>query len=165
MSRYRSGRQYKHQYGNLIVTTWSERGMYYVTVLDPSTGYEVTIETVENNPIGASRAAIMALERGQYREDRPDWNEAIDMLGEEARLAMLEIDEIVAEEDEAELSGGRQQIECNFECPGLPIQQAVWPRKGEITMDDTCTRYLRERRGMDEYQISMCKKGNHKRLY
>jgi len=60
VARY-PGRPYTHDYGPLKVTAVSKEGTYVVTVRRPSDGYEVTIDTLERNPLEASRYALDVL--------------------------------------------------------------------------------------------------------
>lgn len=154
VARYPSGRKYQHQYGNLLVTAWSERGIYYAAVLQPDTGYEVTVETPENNPQDAARYALQIFSGGVKPEMTPEWAEAAEVLADDAREALLEVDEI---EIGASLGAGRQKVGCLYKCPDDYHDFSLWPRKGE-TATQACERALESDRGIDAYRRSFCKK-------
>lgn len=150
MARFPSGKKYIHQYGNLLVTVFSEHGVYYANVKDES-GYEVGLETPEQSILQAARYALSVL-ANPGENPHPELLAASKVLGEEAYQAILDV-----EGGGPEMAGsGRYQADCSFKCPAKgDLNFAIWPRKGE-TANDACMRGLRDR--VDPPQVEHCVK-------
>jgi hypothetical protein len=87
------GGQYRHQYGDLLVTVESRHGVYVATVSRPSDGYEVTIETPERHPSDAARYALGLLAHGEESENI-GLRRAAEEIGQEAKEALAEDSEL-----------------------------------------------------------------------
>jgi len=95
VARY-PNRPYTHQYGDLTVTVKSKSGVYVASVLRPSDGYNVEIETPERSPLEAARYALQILSNAYSREGPTDpvLLRARKEIGQEAADALSEAPEI-----------------------------------------------------------------------
>ena len=92
MARFPGG-VHAHEYGTLTVKVESRAGAYVATVLRPSDGYEVSIETPERTIIGAARYALHLL-AGAWRsgDGDPAMERAAREIGQDASEALAEIE-------------------------------------------------------------------------
>jgi hypothetical protein len=109
MARY-PAHSYVNKYGNLTITVKSIGGAYVAFIRRPSDGYEVGIETLEHNPIGAARYALQYLadlwNNPSQKSRHQKLNAAAKEIGQDASEALKEVYE---GEESLDLSGAHDE--------------------------------------------------------